>query len=461
MAGKARAESKKLGVLDGGISSRTLLAADHDPTVAIVSLTEQVRSLHDELAALRAEMAQLRRGQASETAAASATPPLTIESEPLLEPEAATLPEHVLEASLTEDWTPVAGFEEPPTAADPIPALFETAEPEAATAPAGDFSDFPERPVMNVWSGDEDSVDASRAEAPISNADFAPFDPDSFAEDFSNAVANPVPVPLEEPEDEAPPQVRSRLDLHVPEIKRIYLEMAKRYAPLVRDIQEFNIENPPDFVAEDDLLAELVSESPELIAAPEPATSRPEPAFALPEPPASAPGPITLSDAEMEELVREAALSEAASSESRPPFSQEPEPEAAMAWPPADPETAFAMPSGSGRPDAWSPEPEALALVSSACAAAALALPLRIEEGQLVCLVAKPFDEEAIGTLELEANMPVRREPGSISDVVGALRRAYSENTEEYARGSLLLGADASAENLWEKLKNLWAGAAA
>lgn len=266
--------------------------------------------------------------------------------------------------------------------------------------------------------------------APALPADdgFRPYDPDEFARECAEALANPEPLDwsllahdaAEDEEDEG---------LFEPEPPEgdLIAQMVHKHRPMVQGIVGYNDRHPPDFIIEDPLWVHLQ-------ANPLPAT----PEVPSGEAPFSTPASALFDMSLLDDLVEEAAQSSPAQAEADP----------LEGW---DIAGAFAA-AASGQPlppeeeplpldPGESPDPEALALVPPVSAIRALALPWRIEDDSLVCLVAKPFDEEALAALEEEAGMPIIRKAHPLTRVVAGLREAYSQSLEVQAREALLFGA--------------------
>lgn len=110
------------------------------------------------------------------------------------------------------------------------------------------------------------------------------------------------------------------------------------------------------------------------------------------------------------------------------------------------------QPSVSEIPD-WSPE--VVAKVPMALAIGALALPLRWEDGKLVCMVADPLDFEAIGRLSSGLRCMVDPRPAPIAKVVAALREAYSTADATSARLAMD-SVSRSRPAVLTHLHNLW-----
>ncbi len=100
------------------------------------------------------------------------------------------------------------------------------------------------------------------------------------------------------------------------------------------------------------------------------------------------------------------------------------------------------------------PDLDAIALVPAQFATRALALPLRIEGEDLVCLVAQPFDQSALNDLARVVGKSIRPEPGTVLQVVKGLRAAYAAEQEAGAKQAVY-AALPSKPNLWVKITGL------
>ena len=228
-------------------------------------------------------------------------------------------------------------------------------------------------------------------------------------------------------------------------------EMVAKNPDLADEISSFNSQNEADYQWEDPLTSILQSkvEVPSF-----------EPAMDVPLADAVRPA---LSEDELDQLVREAAFADAVSSEpvaplepTAPIFASE---EQRYDWVEPGGEApfkdSFQEPAAvTHTQPAESFEPEAVESLPYALAASALAVPLRIENGALVCMVAKPYDEAAIAKVEEEIGMSIQREPAQIEDVVHAIRSAYAEVRDTEAKLALLDGAQpAPKDGVLNKVK--------
>lgn len=269
-----------------------------------------------------------------------------------------------------------------------------------------------------------------------------PFDPEKFAKDFEDAVANPEEMEF----DLFAGSELEQDEIDQEELESQLREMVEKNPEIADVVAQFNSQNSADFEWEDPL-TDILKDKVEV------------PAFEVPldVPLAEAVRPA-LSEDELDQLVREAAFADAVTSEplqpSQPIFASE---EQRYDW---------VEPGGQAPTREFEPvvtthaaaaetyEPEAVETLPYALAASALAVPLRIENGALVCIVAKPYDEAAIARVEEEIGMPIQREPGQIEDVVNAIRSAYAEVRDKEAKLALLDGAEpAKTEGVLKKVK--------
>jgi hypothetical protein len=252
---------------------------------------------------------------------------------------------------------------------------------------------------------------------------FRPYDAQEFALECAEALANPEPLDwnllADEPEEDEAPHLE-------PEIASddLIAQMVHRHRPLVRGIVAYNDRNPPDFIVEDDLWVHL-KENPLPPAEDEPA-DRATPASALFD--------MSLLD----DLIEEAAQAAPAKADADPLGGWDIAGAFASA---ATGEQLFEVDEAEASVLGEEPDPAALDQVPPIFAIRALALPWKLEEGSLVCLVAKPFDEEALAALEEQAGVRIIRQPHPLTRVVSGLRSAYAHSLEVEAREDLLLGA--------------------
>lgn len=80
------------------------------------------------------------------------------------------------------------------------------------------------------------------------------------------------------------------------------------------------------------------------------------------------------------------------------------------------------------------PDTGAIKAVPAQFAIRAMALPMRFEDGKLVCHVAEPVDQTALDRLSKAIGMGVVTVPVNISEVVLGLREAYAEVRDDHAR---------------------------
>ncbi|MCH7904736.1 MAG: hypothetical protein IH944_09255 [Armatimonadetes bacterium] len=96
-------------------------------------------------------------------------------------------------------------------------------------------------------------------------------------------------------------------------------------------------------------------------------------------------------------------------------------------------------------------DPAVIARVPAHLAVGALAVPIRIENDELVCRVVEPFDQEALDLIANALAMRVVPEPAPIDEVVKNLRLAYSAEAAKGARTAVL---DAAPGQLQKKRSN-------
>jgi len=84
------------------------------------------------------------------------------------------------------------------------------------------------------------------------------------------------------------------------------------------------------------------------------------------------------------------------------------------------------------------PTAEALASLPPGIAIDNLILPMRIESGSVVCLVAEPIDQAAIAKVQQDTGKTITALPTPIAAVVKGIRLAYSELAAVQARDALL-----------------------
>jgi hypothetical protein len=336
---------------------------------------------------------------------------------------------------------------EAPSSSEPRSKKRPKAAPPKETAPQEEQTQALEDEVLASAAGVQPPVEEGPDPAfSDGKGPFRPFDPMDFADDFDLAVSSPEPIDWElfahEEEEMEPSEAFDSPE----EERRLYEEMLENHPSLLPAIKRHNVANPPDYVVKDrfwevveeregvDLLSSLVDGGPE--------------------------DDFASADLPFDQSILDDLLAEAAMAEAAPP---EPEPFAdfdisgwkeAMAGARPEPEQdeLDVLPPLGDQPSS-----DALESVPALLAVRALALPFRIEEGRLLCRVARPFDEEALSDLREACALPVDVEPYPISLVVTGLRRAYSDGTDGTARADLLEGAAPRADNLIKTIAS-WIG---
>ena len=362
------------------------------PNETVHALFELINEVKDQIKSLKSEVETIKSGVPS-------PPPQT--------------PLELVENELPAPVEPVT-FESDDEDDDIRAGLLEPLEPTLTLV---------ENPVVEP----EETVDSNPAEC------WEPFDPEKFAQDFEDAVANPEEMEFDLFAGEEGEQ--DQIDQE--ELDQQLREMVAKNPSLADEISSFNTQNAADYQWEDPL-TNILQDKVEVPAF--------EPAMDVPLAEAVRPA---LSEDELDQLVREAAFADAVTSEPAAPleptapiFASE---EQRYDW--VEPggeapfkeqvQESFSTPQKSSE----SFGPEAVETLPYALAASALAVPLRIENGALVCMVAKPYDEAAIAKVEEEIGMPIQREPAQIEDVVHAIRSAYAEVRDTEAKLALLDGA--------------------
>ncbi len=256
---------------------------------------------------------------------------------------------------------------------------------------------------------------------------FQPFDPNSFAEDFSIAFEDPIPIDWakwaeEEPSSE--PLAGQRDE----EAAESLEALAVNHPALIETVLAFNAQHPPDFVVESpfDKMAESLSVKFEDHGV----------KVKVPETPL----PLTTAHDIMAELVAEAVQNQAVAAE-----------EASVGAEPVialdslfaqskleNPEASFSADIETTPPHI---DPEVLAQIPAISAIRACLLPLSIEEGTVTCGIPKPIDYDAIKAFEEETGLKVAMKPMGLQAVVHGLREGYATKDEENFRTSLLSGA--------------------
>ncbi|MFM9874334.1 MAG: hypothetical protein ACKVQS_12820 [Fimbriimonadaceae bacterium] len=97
----------------------------------------------------------------------------------------------------------------------------------------------------------------------------------------------------------------------------------------------------------------------------------------------------------------------------------------------------------------------AIKAVPAHLAVRALALPVRFEEGKILCRVAEPIDRAALDQLSKTIGFGIIIEAAPIDEVVAGIRVAYAEFQDYNARAAVISGAQNRA-GLVEKISNMW-----
>lgn len=256
---------------------------------------------------------------------------------------------------------------------------------------------------------------------------FQPFDPHSFAEDFSIAFEDPIPIDWakwaeEEPSSE--PLAGQRDE----EAAESLEALAVNHPDLIETVLAFNAQHPPDFVVESpfDKMAESLSVKFEDHGV----------KVKIPETPL----PLTTAHDIMAELVAEAVQNQAVAAEEAVA-----EVEPVIALDGLFPQSKIGGPEASFSTDIDTTppviDPEVLAQIPALSTIRACLLPLSIEEGTVTCGIPKPIDYDAIKTFEEETGLKVAMKPMGLREVVHGLREGYATKDEENFRTSLLSGA--------------------
>jgi hypothetical protein len=114
-----------------------------------------------------------------------------------------------------------------------------------------------------------------------------------------------------------------------------------------------------------------------------------------------------------------------------------------------------AKPVSTPKPPTGEAELGAIKAVPAHLAVRAMALPVRFEDGKLLCKVAEPIDRPALDQLSKTVGFGIIIEPTSIEEVVVGLRVAYAEFQDFNARLAVMSGAQ-NRMGLVEKVTNMW-----
>jgi hypothetical protein len=114
-----------------------------------------------------------------------------------------------------------------------------------------------------------------------------------------------------------------------------------------------------------------------------------------------------------------------------------------------------AKPVSTPKPPTGEAELGAIKAVPAHLAVRAMALPVRFEDGKLLCKVAEPIDRPALDQLSKTVGFGIIIEPTSIEEVVVGLRVAYAEFQDFNARLAVMSGAQ-NRMGLVEKVSNMW-----
>lgn len=101
------------------------------------------------------------------------------------------------------------------------------------------------------------------------------------------------------------------------------------------------------------------------------------------------------------------------------------------------------------------PELGAVKAVPAALAVRALALPVRFEDGKLVCRVATPIDQAALDRLSKATGFGIVAEQAAIEEVVAGIRDVYAEIQDTHARFAVMAGSQ-KRPGLLEKIATIW-----
>lgn len=118
-------------------------------------------------------------------------------------------------------------------------------------------------------------------------------------------------------------------------------------------------------------------------------------------------------------------------------------------------QAASSKPATHATKPTGTPELGAIRAVPAHYAVRALALPIRFEDGKLVCQVAEPVDQAALDRLSQAAGFGLIIEKAPIDSVVQGIREAYAEIQDTHARFAVM----ASSQNrpgLIEKIASMW-----
>ena len=116
---------------------------------------------------------------------------------------------------------------------------------------------------------------------------------------------------------------------------------------------------------------------------------------------------------------------------------------------------AKAKPVSAPKPPTGEAELGAIKAVPAHLAVRAMALPVRFEDGKILCKVAEPIDRAALDQLSKTVGFGVIIEPTPIDEVVVGLRVAYAEFQDFNARFAVMSGAQ-NRSGLVEKISNMW-----
>ena len=130
----------------------------------------------------------------------------------------------------------------------------------------------------------------------------------------------------------------------------------------------------------------------------------------------------------------------------------QPEPEESAEMPQAKPAAVRKQRATSSDDE---PEIGAVRAVPVHLAIRAMALPMRFDEGKILCRVAEPIDQVAIDRLSKEVGFGIVVEAAPIEEVINGIRVAYAEVQEVNARFAMMAGAT-KRPSLVEKLSEIW-----
>mgnify|MGYP001468064499 CR=1 FL=1 len=346
---------------------------------------------------------------------------------------------------------------------DRTPAT-DSSEPEpvfAKNLPERDFAvEFAEAMAGSCEEASIGELEAGSESVYETEGEFAPFEPDVFAQDFALAFDSPEPIDWGSwSEDDESPEAPEFLDSWdaAEGDDTAMVDMIKRHPVLIKDVLSFNRHNPPDYAEEssfDDAVRRADHDS--LMSGaddPEPIVMESQ---ALP----------TAHDL-MAELVAEASKSQAVMG--APGFDAPPPADLSDFGEPKDASDPLFDLEYSGADLSYAPafplrhtskrlSEEILERIPAVPAIRACLLPLDLDDGVLTAGAPKPFDMEAVEEFEKAVGIKVTLKAMPIEDVIYGLREGYDTRDEDDFRAPLLSGAAPSVpRTLMERaLELLW-----